>query len=361
MSKKSQIHLITLATTLALFLISSCVADVVVLTADNFENEVGKDRGALVEFYAPWCGHCKKIAPFFEQLGILVKKTKSVLAGKVDCDENKELCTKYGVSGYPTIKWFPEGSLEPKDYEGSRTVDGFAEFINKEAGTNIKVGGFPSHVVALTTDNFDEIVMDKTKDVFVEFYATWCGHCKALAPIYESLGTAYKNERDVVIANLDGDRFRSLAERFDITGYPTMKFFPKDNKAGEDYNGGRELKSLVEFINQRCGTSRDAQGHLTSDAGIVEVLHDLVKEFMGADGDEKKAVFAKIQEEAGNLHGSFARYGNIYIKAAQSCMAKGADYARNEIQRLERMLSKSISSLKADEFIVKKNVLSAFA
>ncbi|KVI11000.1 hypothetical protein Ccrd_010594 [Cynara cardunculus var. scolymus] len=317
---RSPIHLITLAT-IAFSLISSCVSDVVVLTVDNFEKEVGKDRGALVEFYAPWCGHCKKLAPVFDILGTSVKKTKSVLVGKVDCDENKELCTKYGISGYPSIKWFPEGSLEPKDYDGSRTAEAFAEYINNEAGTNVKIGAFPSYVVVLNSDNFDKIVMDKTKDVLVEFYATW----------------------------------------YDISGYPTMKLFPKDNKAGEVYQGDRDLDSLVAYINQKCGTSRDAQGQLTSDAGIVEVLDNLVKEFMGADGDEKKAVFAKIQEEAGNLHGSFARYGKIYIKAAQSCMAKGADYARNEIQRLERMLAQSISSLKADEFILKKNVLSAFA
>ncbi|KAM0867055.1 hypothetical protein ACQ4PT_042241 [Festuca glaucescens] len=88
--------------------------DVVVLTESTFEKEVGQDRGALVEFYAPWCGHFKKLAPEYEKLGASFKKAKSVMIAKVDCDEHKSVCSKYGVSGYPTIQWFPKGSLEPK-------------------------------------------------------------------------------------------------------------------------------------------------------------------------------------------------------------------------------------------------------
>ncbi|KAJ8747020.1 hypothetical protein K2173_013094 [Erythroxylum novogranatense] len=115
----------------------SALADVVFLTEENFEKEVGQDRGALVEFYAPWCGHCKKLAPEYENLGASFKKAKSVLIGKVDCDEHKTLCSKYGVSGYPTIQWFPKGSLEPKNYEGPRTAESLAEFVNNEGGVAI--------------------------------------------------------------------------------------------------------------------------------------------------------------------------------------------------------------------------------
>ncbi|GMP63829.1 hypothetical protein CsSME_00025361 [Camellia sinensis var. sinensis] len=160
--------------TLALFLALSAFADdVVVLTEENFEKEIGQDRGALVEFYAPWCGHCKKLAPEYEKLGASFKKAKSVLIGKVDCDEHKSVCSKYGVSGYPTIQWFPKGSLEPKKYEGARTLEALVEFVNSEGGTNVKIAAVPSNVVVLTSDNFDEIVLDDAKDVLVEFYAPW--------------------------------------------------------------------------------------------------------------------------------------------------------------------------------------------
>ncbi|KAL0335448.1 UNVERIFIED_CONTAM: putative protein disulfide-isomerase A6 [Sesamum radiatum] len=304
--------------TLAVLSFASAFADdVVVLTEDNFEKEVGQDRGALVEFYAPWCGHCKKLAPEYETLGASFKKAKSVLIGKVDCDEHKSLCSKYGVSGYPTIQWFPKGSLEPKKYEGARTAEALAEYVNNEG------------------ENFDEIALDEKKDVLVEFYAPWCGHCKNLAPTYEKFATAFKLDEDVVIANVDADKYRDLGEK--------------------------DLDDFVTFINEKCGTSRDAKGQLTSKAGIVETLDSIVKEFLSATNEEKKAVFKKLEDEADKLEGSAARYGKIYVKAAKSCLDKGSDYAKNEVLRLERILAKSISATKADEFTLKKNILSTFA
>ncbi|KAK6941061.1 Thioredoxin domain [Dillenia turbinata] len=347
--------------TLALLIASAFADDVVVLTEDNFDKEVGQDRGALVEFYAPWCGHCKKLAPEYEKLGASFKKAKSVLIGKVDCDEHKSLCSKYGVAGYPTIQWFPKGSLEPKKYEGSRTAEALAEFVNNEGGTNVRIASVPSNVVVLTADNFDEVVLDETKDVLVEFYAPWCGHCKNLAPTYEKVAAAFKSEQDVVIANLDADKFKDLAEKYGVSGYPTLKFFPKNNKAGEAYDADRDLDDFVNFINEKCGTNRDGKGQLTSKAGIIESLDALVKEFVSASGVEKKAAVTKIEEEVEKLKGASARYGKIYLKAAKSSMEKGSDYAKNEISRLQRLLEKPISAAKADEFTLKKNILSAFA
>lgn len=350
-----------LITLIFLFASSVFADDVVVLTEDNFDKEVGQDRDALVEFYAPWCGHCKKLAPEYEKLGASFKKAKSILIGKVDCDTHKSVCSKYGVSGYPTIQWFPKGSLEPKKYEGARTAEALAEFVNQEGGTNVKIAAIPSNVVILTADNFGELVLDETKDVLVEFYAPWCGHCKSLAPTYEKVAAAFRFEEDVVIANLDADKYKDLGEKYGVSGFPTLKFFPKSNKAGEDYNGGRDLDDFVNFINEKCGTSRDGKGQYTSKAGIVAHLDDLVKEFVSAGNEEKKAAFARIEEEVEKLKGSTARYGKFYLKAAKNSLEKGADYAKNEIQRLERILEKSISAAKADELTLKKNILSAFA
>ncbi|CAK8544554.1 unnamed protein product [Lathyrus sativus] len=357
----SSMILLVIGSLILQFLISTASAnDVVVLTDDSFETEVGNDRAALVEFYAPWCGHCQKLAPEYEKLAASFKKINTILIGKVDCDEQKLICTKYKVYGYPSIQWFPKGSLTPMKFEGARTAEALAGFINMKAGTNVKILSLPSSVVVLSPDNFDKIVLDETKDVLVEFYAPWCGHCKALAYTYEKVAAVFRLEEEVVIANVDADEYKDLAEKYGVTSYPTLKFFPKNNKTGEDYVGGHELDDFVAFFNEKCGTNRDEQGRLTAKAGIVASLDDLVKEFVVADGDEKKLLFSQLEEEVQILKGSAARHGNLYLKLMKSSMEKGEDYARNEIQRLEGMLQKSISAAKADEFTLKKNILSTF-
>ncbi|KAH1108528.1 hypothetical protein J1N35_012296 [Gossypium stocksii] len=373
--EKSQIWL-TFGT-LSLLVASAMAADVIVLTEENFHKEVGQDKGALVEFYAPWCGHCKKLAPEYEKLGESFKKAKSVLIGKVDCDEHKSVCSKHGVQGYPTIQWFPKGSLDPKKYEVPRTAEALTEFgIGKElmyrfTGTNVKIpsGSVASNVVVLNADNFDAVVLDKTKDVLVEFYAPWQAFglfCKnysgyGLFLTYEKIATVFKMEEDIIIANLDVDKSRGIGEKYEVGGLPTLKLFSKGNKAGEDYNGDRDLDDLVTFINEKCGTNRDAKGQLNSKAGILSSLDASVKEFVAASGDEKKIVFSKIEEEVQKLKGSTSRYGKIYLKAAKSCLEKGADYPKKEIERLQRILDHSISPEKADELTLKKNILSTFA
>lgn len=349
---------------LLLLACSSAIAiaaeDVLALTADSFELEVGKDKHALVEFYAPWCGHCKKLAPEYEKLASSFKKTKTVLIAKVDCDEHKSVCSKFGVTGFPTIKWFSKGSLEPKDYTGGRTVESLVEFVNQEAGTHVKISAPVSDVVVLTPENFDSIALDESKDVLVEFYAPWCGHCKSLAPVYDQVATAFKGEKEVVIAKVDADSHKGLGEKYGVSGYPTLKFFPKGNKAGEDYDGGRDLDDFVAFINERAGTSRDSKGLLTAEAGKVHTLINLVDEFLSAEAKDQKEIVGKLEAEAEKLKGTAASYGKLYVKAAQKALEKGEEYAKKEVERLERLLSGHVNPLKADELTLKKNIVSLF-
>ncbi|KAL4458829.1 hypothetical protein ABPG75_013694 [Micractinium tetrahymenae] len=107
------------------------------LTPTNFASEHSGKRAALIEFYAPWCGHCKRLVPEYTKLGEKIasdpKLKNRVLIAKVDADAHRELGEKFGVRGFPTLKWFPRGKAdEPEDYTGGRSADDFLKFINEK-------------------------------------------------------------------------------------------------------------------------------------------------------------------------------------------------------------------------------------
>jgi len=98
------------------------------LTEDNFQSSV-EGKNAFVKFFAPWCGHCKSMAPAWNQLGDEFAGSKSVVVGDVDCTVHKTLCEEHGVSGYPTIKYWKSG--EKLDYNGGRDFDSLKTFTNE--------------------------------------------------------------------------------------------------------------------------------------------------------------------------------------------------------------------------------------
>jgi len=99
-------------------------SDVVTLSTSDFDSKI-KSGSWLVEFYAPWCGHCKQLAPIWEDLATSAKGIFNV--AKVDCTVDKELASQYGIKGFPTIKLLLDG--QQYDYRGKRTIEDFTSFV----------------------------------------------------------------------------------------------------------------------------------------------------------------------------------------------------------------------------------------
>lgn len=456
---------------LALFFIATAAAeDVVELKTSDFDSKLEKYDIALVMFYAPWCGHCKKLKPEFEKAATKLKTDDPpVQLAKIDCTVEKEICEKFKVTGYPTLKIFRKGH-HSQDYEGPRETEGIIKYMRGQAGPSSKelktyaefekvtksddttiIGffetksklqdsfhkvadtdrdrfrfahtsepsilekvGFKDDIVAyvpkklhnkfdppefrydgnydtdkireflvhetnglagirtlgnlfqyekrplfvvyykvdytlnpkgsnywrnrvmkvakefqrkayfavsnkddfmqeieeyglgdrkdsdepivaahtdsgkypmnkefsienlesfvqsvlagkaesylksepvpesqgdvkvIVAKSFKEMVMDVDKDVLIEFYAPWCGHCKALAPKYDELGSKMADE-DVVIAKMDATA-NDVPPQFQVRGFPTLYFVPKNTKKPVAYNGGREVDDFIKYI-----------------------------------------------------------------------------------------------------------------
>jgi len=99
--------------------------EVVTLTTKTFDEHLKANKHTLVEFYAPWCGHCKKLAPEFEKAAVEVKGKVSL--AKVDATTDKELASKYNVKGFPTMVWFEDS--KQADYDGGRTAETIVEWV----------------------------------------------------------------------------------------------------------------------------------------------------------------------------------------------------------------------------------------
>lgn len=275
----------------------------------------------------------------------------------MDATAQTALGQRFEVKGFPTLKFFPKGSTTPVDYDGGRTADTLTSWMNKKTGLNKQVKAAPTSVTVLKADNFDDVV-DGKRGVLVEFYAPWCGHCKSLAPVYEELATAFEGDKDtVVIAKVDADAERELAERFEIKGFPTMKYFPAGAVDSPLECNGRDINSLVSFVNTNAGTFRAKDGSLTAAAGRVNEIDDLVR---GADVDA--SLLVKIKDVASKLEGKAAKDAALYISIAEKIVEKGKSYIEAETKRMISFLaSKSISAAKKATFALKKNILSAFA
>jgi len=445
--------------------------NVVTLTDANIAKTLADNQFVLVEFYAPWCGHCKSLAPEYEKAAEQLKKdesTSKIVIAKVDATAEKESAEKYGVQGFPTLKWFVNGVVS--EYGGGRTADTIVSWVKKKTGpatTKISVadvekfkgqgevvvilaaeeespafeaaaqtvevpfgfalkpsaevlkalelkapgsvvvfkkfdegraekavtsgtstedvvdfveghllplivpfnqetaqkifGGsikqhvllfvdkskveemdgvkkaaqpvaealrgeylfvtidksdervneyfgvkdFPTARIVMLSDsgmkkyklvgdsitaeniretckqhsegtlavdlksepipekndgdvkvlvgkNFDEIVKQSGKDVFVEFYAPWCGHCKQLAPKWEELGKWAKDKPNLVIAKMDTTA--NDVDAISIQGFPTLKLFKAGSEEIVDYNDARELDSMIAFLEKNAAS-----------------------------------------------------------------------------------------------------------
>lgn len=174
------------------------------------------------------------------------------------------------------------------------TVASLTQFVNDYKSGNLKqhlkseptpAGWDAQPVKVLTGENFAEVALNPAKNVLVEFYAPWCGHCKQLVPIWDALAEKYEQYDNIVIAKMDSTL--NEVDGVKVTSFPTIKFFPA-GEASEalDYSGARTLVGFADFLKKQTGKAVK-----------------LSAEEAGGDDEEEE------DEHAGHDHGAHGHHG----------------------------------------------------
>uniref|UniRef100_A0A5B7AU23 Protein disulfide-isomerase n=1 Tax=Davidia involucrata TaxID=16924 RepID=A0A5B7AU23_DAVIN len=204
--------------------------DVVVLKEGNFSEFIEKNRYVMVEFYAPWCGHCQALAPEYAAAATELKDEAVALA-KVDATEESELAETYEVQGFPTVYFFVDGDHKP--YSGQRTKDGIVTWIKKKIGPG---------VYNITTAEDAERVLTSESKVVLGFLNSLVG------PESEELAAASRLEDDVNFyqtVNPDVAKFFHM----DLNvKRPALVMLKKEAEKLSHFDGQFKKSAIVEFV-----------------------------------------------------------------------------------------------------------------
>jgi len=297
---------------------------VINLDKNNFAEQVfGSEHVWLVEFYAPWCGHCKNLAPEYEKLAKNLKGIVKVAA--VNGDVEKELAGSFKVSGFPTIKVFPSKfkqtpdgkgiTKDPIDYNGPRTAAAMSEFVLAQ------LPNFVTIVSAKTQQKFTDSEPDLAKVLLFS-------NKKEVTPLFKALAVDFHHG---LTFGQVRDTEKALVEQYGITKFPTLVVIPKE---GEPITYSGELKhdALFKFL----------KPHSPEKATPEQPIKEEKKK-------EKKEPARNIREEVKNQEAFEAL---CYDKAA-SCIVTLLDPENSGPDSHEKYLSvlDKVNSNYGDKFI----------
>jgi protein disulfide-isomerase A6 len=202
----------------------------------------------IVEFYAPWCGHCQKLQPAYEKAAKSLSGLAKVAA--VDCDEesNKAFCGGFGVKGFPTLKIVKPGSKPGKpiveDYQGPRTA---------------------KDIVGAVTDKIPNLVKRVDDKSLEKWLADANGTAKAIlfsdkgktSALLKTVAIEFKGSISVAqIRNTDKEK--ASLELFGIDKFPTLLLLPGGSEAkGIVYEGELNKEGMVKFLSQAAAPNPD--------------------------------------------------------------------------------------------------------
>lgn len=228
----------TIATAEDLSAIAAEDSAVVKLTEETFDAFIAENPYVLAEFFAPWCGHCKKLGPEFAAAAdSLVEKHDNIRLAQIDCTEEADLCQKFGIRGYPSLKVFKGETDAPSDYQGQRQADAIASYMIKMTLPAVQVVENAADLDDSITESNDVIVLQILPEGSEEAPSN---------EIYYELANRFRE--DFSFFSTSADKY---VQKYSVSSKPAYVVF----RAGEELEdasvySGEELDEthLIEFL-----------------------------------------------------------------------------------------------------------------
>lgn len=211
---------------------------VVALNSQNFQKEVLDSASTwIVKFYAPWCGHCKSSAPAFSKAAKRLDGVAKI--GVVNCDDEKELASKYGIRGFPSIKIFKgEGkkARRPEDYNGGRAMKDIVDHAKYV---------MPGYIARVKDSGIDAFFRDERRLPHVLLFTDKT----STSPLYKGMSAEFRNRAS--FGEVRKNDAGSLLAKYSVDTFPTLLSFnaeDSDASAAIRHVGGMDPKSLRAYF-----------------------------------------------------------------------------------------------------------------
>ncbi|KAK2747522.1 hypothetical protein FQN57_002014 [Myotisia sp. PD_48] len=214
--------------------------------AKSYDRLIAKsNHTTILEFYAPWCGHCQSLKPAYEKAAKSLEGLAKVAA--IDCDEesNKPFCGQMNVKGFPTLKIIvpsnKPGKPRVEDYQGPRSAKGIVEAV---------VDRIPNHVKRVSDKDVADWLSQANqtaKAILFSDKGTTSALLKALA--VDFLGS-------IQVAQIRSKE-KSAVGMFGISSFPKLVLLPGGDQPSQVYDGELKKKPMLEFLSQVAAPNPD--------------------------------------------------------------------------------------------------------
>ncbi|KAK4550389.1 hypothetical protein LTR36_003356 [Oleoguttula mirabilis] len=219
------------------------------LSARTYRDVIeSSNHTSIVEFYAPWCGHCKSLAPAYAKAAKSLAGLAKVAAVNCDAEENKPFCGSMGVQGFPTLKIVRPGKKAGRplveDYQGARTAKGIVDAV---------VSQIPNHVKRLGDGEYrawleaEEGGAGGPKAILFSEKGAVSALLKAIAVDYLGvMGVAQVRSKE-----------KEAVGQFHVEKFPTLVLLPGHGKDPVHYEGEMKKEPILAFLSQAAQPNPD--------------------------------------------------------------------------------------------------------